>query len=187
MPVGRALKRGANLRKITFVALPIVIGTAAQKLYLRVKNSVLRLLVAIFLLVTAVSCFDEGDCLITNSHVIKVSVKPFVKNALDTLHFDSVYIPGYKTPVFKDTTLSQVNLPVDAGLIQMTYVFKYQGKTDTVAFAYDNFVIVPSPTCGALTYHRNLLVTKSTFGQDSVVITERSLLKDVKQNAVIYF
>jgi hypothetical protein len=186
MPGDRALKRGANLRKITpFTAVPTVIGTARQKLYLRVKNSVLRALIAIFLVVMVSSCFEEGDCLITNSHTIKVSLSTV--NAVDTVHFDSVYIVGYDTPVYNDTTLIQVNLPVDPGLTEMTYVFQYLGKTDTLAMSYDNFVIVPSPVCGALTYQRNLLITKSTFGQDSVVVTERSLLRNVEENAIIYF
>ena len=188
-------KRGANLGKITLCWPPIPVirtrGTDCQKLYLRVKNSVLRVLIAVFLLIIVSSCFEEGDCLITNSHIVKVSLKQFKdKTTAEKVLMDSVYIPGVAT-VFKPDkptdSVTQVNLVIDPSLTQVQYVFRYHGKTDTLDLTYDNFVVIPSPTCGALLYQRNLAISESTFGQDSIAITERSLLRNVGENVSIYY
>jgi hypothetical protein len=184
MAVGRSgAKRGANLVKIR-LGLPR--AAAGQKLYLHTKNSVLRVLIAIFLLLVATSCFEEGDCLITNSHYVKVTLLGSETRTEVTILFDSVYTPGY-TAYYKNVAAKRLELPVNPGETQMLYVLRYLGKVDSVRFGYDNLTVVHSPTCGAFPYQRNLAVLESTFPQDSVVVTDPSLLKNGNENVRIYF
>src|SRR5689334_19916911 len=85
-------KRGANLGKISLQASQ---RPAGQKLYLRTKNSVLRRIGLIFLALVAFSCFNEGDCLITSSNLIKVSLKLFSDKKTEVKKtFTSIAIPG---------------------------------------------------------------------------------------------
>jgi hypothetical protein len=176
-------KRGAKLAKIR---LRLPRGAAGQKLYLHTKNSVLRVLIVIFLLLFATSCFEEGDCLITNSHYVKVSLRNSEEGTVATILFDSVYTPGYPA-YYKDVSLAGMELPVNPGETEMLYVMRYLGKVDSVAFGYDNLTVVHSPTCGAFPYQRNLVLTQSTFKQDSVVVTDPTLLKSARENVRIYF
>ena len=180
---GSPAKRGANLVKIR---LQLPRAAAGQKLYLHTKNSVLRVLIAIFLLFLATSCFEEGDCLVTNSHLIRVSLREFEKTTPITILFDSVYTPGYPA-FYKNISAATLELPIDPGKTEMVYVFTYEGTVDSIKFGWDNLSVVHSPTCGAFPYQRNLVVPESTFGQDSVVVKDPSLTKNAKENVAIYF
>lgn len=176
-------KRGANLGKISLVSSR---WAAGQKLYLRVKNSELRLAGLIFLMLVASSCFDEGDCLVTNSNLIKVSVYKFSDKKASKVLFTSISVPG-EGVLYENEELSAFVLPVDPGRTEMQYVLAYGGKSDTVKFRYDNMTLVLSPTCGAFPYQQNLGVLETTFGEDKVTITDKSLLRNVAENVRIFF
>jgi hypothetical protein len=181
---GPFAKRGANLRKISLDGSR---WAAGQKLYLRTKNSELRLAGLIFLMIVASSCFDEGDCLVTNSNLIRVSLLNFSDKKPAKILFTSVSIQGETLLYPPNTELTTLVLPVDPGRTEMEYVLEYQGKSDTIRFSYDNFSFVLSPTCGAFPYQQNLVVAETTFGEDKVVITDKSLLRNVAENVRLYF
>lgn len=182
--MGSPAKRGANLVKIR---LRLPRAAAGQKLYLHTKNSVLRVLLAIFLLFLATSCFEEGDCLITNSHLVRVKLWEFEKTTTAVgIRFDSIYSPGYPA-IYKNDSTATLELPIDPGKTEMVYVFRYSGTVDSLKFGWDNLSVIHSPTCGAFPYQRNLVVSESTFGQDSVVVKDPSLTKNATQNVAIYF
>ena len=184
MPDGEpCAKRGANLGKIS---LDPSRWAAGQKLYLRTKNSVLRLAGLIFLMFIASSCFDEGDCLVTNTNLIKVSLFTFSDKKPAKILFTSVSIPG-EGILYENKELTALVLPVDPGRSEMVYVLAYNGKSDTLKFRYDNMTYVLTPTCGAFPYQQNLGVSETTFGEDKVVITDKSLLRNVAENVRLYF
>lgn len=132
------------------------------------------------------SCFDQGDCLITNSNIIRVSVHSAVNQRAVTIAFDTVAVLN-DTILYKTSSQGKLALPVDPGVTEMTYIFAYGDKFDTLSLGYDNLSVVLATACGAFPYQRNLVVTRSTFAQDSVVITNPSLFKDVTENVRIYF
>jgi hypothetical protein len=147
----------------------------------------LRLAGLIFLALVASSCFDEGDCLVTNSNLIKVSLwESKDKKKAKQIPFTSIAIPG-DTVLYANKSMATFDLPVDPGLNEMQYVLQYSGKTDTLIFRYNTLNVVHSPTCGAFPYQRNLEIMKSTFPLDSAVVVNQSLGKNVTENVKIYF
>lgn len=132
------------------------------------------------------SCFDKGDCLITNTNIVKVGLRTMKDKKPATVNFVSIAVLG-DTVLYQNKSLASVELPVDPAKTEVSYVFVYGVKTDTLSLAYTNQTIVLSPDCGAFPYQRNLSITRSTFGQDSVVVTDQSLLRGVKENVQIFF
>jgi hypothetical protein len=137
-------------------------------------------------MLTLSSCFDQGECLITNTNIIRVSLHKKKDNAVAQVTFESVAVLE-DTVLYTNKTLSSLDLPVNPGVTEMTYVFDYGTDADTLSLRYTNQSVVLSPSCGAFPYQRNLAVAGSTFGADSVEVTNQSLLKDVKENVRIYF
>jgi len=145
-----------------------------------------RALKAILLVLGLSSCFDQGECLITNTHLVKVSLRKKVDNTAATVHFASVAVLE-DTVLYTNLDSAALSLPVNPGVTEMTYVLNYGSSADTLSLGYSNQSVVLAPSCGAFPYQRNLVITGSTFGQDSVVVTNSSLLKDVLENVRIYY
>jgi len=142
-------------------------------------------LAAISLVWVLSSCFDQGECLITNSNIIRVSLRT-KDNQPATITFASVSVLN-DTVLYTNKSLTALDLPVNPGVLEMTYVFDYGDGTDTLSFGYTNQHVVLSPSCGAFPYQRNLSVTGGTFKTDSVKVTNPSLLKDALENVRIYY
>jgi hypothetical protein len=145
-----------------------------------------RALAAVFSLLVLASCFSDGECLITNTNLVKVSFRAKKDNSIASVAFKSISVLN-DVVLYKNTSESVVRLPVNPGLNETSFVFVYGDKTDTLSLGYDNLTAVLAPHCGAFPYQRNLKVLNSTFGQDSVVVTNPSLLRDVPENVRIYF
>jgi hypothetical protein len=158
-----------------------------QKLYLRTKNSILRALVAIILMLAVSACFDEGECLITNTNIVKVSLRSKQTGQLVSITFDSVSIAHTDSVYYINKQVQGLGLPVNPGVTEMAYVLAYGGKKDTLLLTYTNQSVVLGPACGAFPFQKNLAVKYSTFGQDSVAVTNETLLRDVAENIRIYF
>ena len=164
-----------------------------QKLYLRTKNSIVRALVAVILMLAVASCFDEGECLITNTNIVKVSLRLKETGELAKVQFDSVSIQYTDSVYYIGQQVQGLGLPVNPGVTEMTYVLayggaEYGGLKDTVSLAYTNQSVVLAPHCGAFPFQKNLVVVKyTTFGLDSVGVTNQNLLRDVTENIRIYF
>jgi len=146
-----------------------------------------RALAAVFFLLVLSSCFDQGECLITNSNMVRVSLRSMKDKTVITVALKSVSVLNHDTALYANADASALLLPVDPGVNETSYLFVYGDKTDTLSLGYDNQTVVLAPQCGAFPYQRNLTVTNSTFGQDSVVVTNPSLLKDAVENVRIYF
>ena len=183
LPAALAGEKRRKFRKNTFHDAR---GAERQKLYLRTKNSIVRTLAVLFLMLALSSCFDQGDCLITNSNLVQVSVRDFKTRAAVNVTFETVAIQGGDT-LYTNKTVAALSLPVNPGLNETSFVFVHAGKTDTLSLGYSNETVVLAPVCGAFPFQKNLATTYSTFGQDSVEVTDRSLTKNAAENVRIYF
>ncbi len=165
---------------------PLPANTDPQKVYLRTKNSRLRAFLFIGCCLLLASCFDKGDCLFTNTDVVKVNLMDLDTPSIShTVTFDSVFIPG---SVYFDNaqgTVSTLYVAVDPRKTQTEYVFRQLNRSDTLVLSYTNQTIVLSPDCGAYQYQDNLDVVYSTF--DSVHIINQRLLTSVAVNVQIFF
>jgi hypothetical protein len=155
-----------------------------QKVYLRTKNSLLRAFLFVVCCLVMVSCFDKGDCLFTNTNLIKVSFKDIkATTKAKTVNVTSVYVPG-QFAIYGDTILSAFPLLADPSHTELMYVFKYETGADTLVLGYSNQTLVLSPECGAFNYMGGLEVKYSTF--DTYALRNNRLLKSVPLNIDIF-
>ena len=132
-----------------------------------------------------VSCFDQGDCLFTNTNVVKVNLMDFsAPKTAKQIIFDSVFIPN-RGFIYDNDTLSTVYLLADPRATETEFVFQYGERSDTLVLSYSTQTIVLSPDCGSYNYQSDLEVKYSTFGTDRVIITNRRLLTSVQNNIEI--
>lgn len=132
------------------------------------------------------SCFEQGDCLITNSNVMQVSLKSATTKAGISILFDSVYVPG-DTLVYRDKNVGTLALPVDQSRTETMYVFKQATRRDTIIFTYTNQILVLSPDCGAFVHHNDLWYRYSTLPKEQIRIITPQLGKNVTNNLDLYF
>jgi len=165
-----------------------------QKVYLRTKNSLLRAFLFIGLCLALAGCFDNGDCLFTSTTDLKIRlIKAEKKTEADTVTFSSIISPGSTTTpggvlwtLPEGETLTAFILGVDPQATQMTYVFQYGTRSDTLVLSYTTQTIVLSPDCGSYNYHTDLTIEHSTFGAENVIIADPKLLSTVPFNLEIY-
>lgn len=173
-------------RKFSKNTCPYPAGPEPQKVYLRTKNSLLRAFLFIGVCFVLTSCFDKGDCLFTNTNVVKVGLKDAASPAtVKAVDFVSIHIPDVGV-LYEDQNLSVLALLVDPRVTETKFVFQYGVRSDTLVLGYTNQTIVLSPDCGSFNYQNNLEVKYSTFGTDKVIIRNKPLLTSVKLNLEIY-
>lgn len=131
------------------------------------------------------SCFDTGDCLYTNTDLIKVSFKNIkATSTAKDVKVARVEVPELVT-LYTDTTFNTFPLLASPNHEALTYVFTYDdGGSDTLSLSYNFQTIVLSPDCGAFKYIGGLKVDHSTF--ENVVIRNDRLLTSVALNIDIF-
>jgi hypothetical protein len=133
-----------------------------------------------------VSCFDKGDCLFTNTTLIKVGLKDATATSTaKTVTFSSIHIPRQGI-LYQDTAMSAFPIVVDPRVTEIEYVFQYDTRSDTLVLGYTNQTLVLSPDCGSYLYQDALEIKHSTFGTDKVIIRNRRLLNSVTVNFEIF-
>lgn len=130
-----------------------------------------------------VSCFDQGDCLFSNTTFLKVKIldKDTVSQAERVL-FNDVFTPGGFT-YLNDSTTSFFVLAVDPTKTEMKYVFQYEGRSDTLLLGYTNQTIVLSPDCGSYIFQNDLEIKHTTF--ERIRIVNSRLLRSAETNIEI--
>jgi len=158
-----------------------------QKVYLRTKNSLLRAFLFVACCLCTVSCFDTGDCLYSNTDLIKVSFKNINATATGKdVKVTKVEVPNF-FKMYENTTLNNFSLLASPANSALTYVFSYEGGgADTLRLGYSYQTIVLSPECGAFNYIGGLEIHYSTFGEGNVVIRNDRLLTSVPLNIDIF-
>lgn len=164
---------------------PLRENTEPQKVYLRTKNSLLRAFFFVGCCLLLVSCFDTGDCLFSNTNVIKVNIMNSAR-PLEQMEvkFDSVFTPD-KLLYLDGDTVATFGLLADPTVTETTYIFQYNERSDTLVLGYSNQTFVLSPDCGSYLFQSDLQVKYSTFGTDRVVIKDPKLLTTVPLNVEI--
>lgn len=158
-----------------------------EKVYLRTKNSRLRAFLFIGCCLLLASCFDKGDCLFTNTTVVKIKMMdldtPSIAHeiVLDTIFFTSSSLGG----IVVNDTITEAAVYIDPSQTEMEYFFQHDGRVDRLVLGYTNQTIVLSPDCGSYLYQNDLEVKQSTF--DSVHVTNNRLLTSVTNNIEIFF
>ncbi|HEY5824400.1 MAG TPA: hypothetical protein VIT44_08545 [Cyclobacteriaceae bacterium] len=149
------------------------------------------------------SCFDKGDCLITNSTLINIDFKKKTNSSLDTaIRFTSIEIIGSDTVLYSDDTKKhqQVNLPVDPFQTEAGFIFHYPDsirmvdnkndtikfKSDTLKFSYRNETVILNSDCPALTYQKDLIISKTTHDSTLIRVINNQLLKDAINFEILY-
>lgn len=151
------------------------------------KSHLLRsLALGIVLLVLASSCFEQGDCLVTNTTLVRVNLKKLKNRADTTITFTSVKLENGLV-VYENKALTLLELPVDPYKTVTTFVLQRGTRTDQLTFQYRNESRVLSPTCGAYIYQKDMEVINNSLGVDSVRWINRQLFKSLKSNVEVYF
>jgi hypothetical protein len=145
----------------------------------------LRIIFGLFLSCLLVACFEEGDCLITNTTLVKVNLKSAKTRKDTTLTFARITTGPYL--LYENRQLALLDLPVDPTATQTLFVLQRGDRKDSLTFEYRNESVVLSPTCGAFDYQRDVKVVKNTLGLDSVRWLNNRLIKNVKVNVEIFF
>jgi hypothetical protein len=156
------------------------------------KIPVARALLVCFVVLLFSSCYDKGDCLITNSTLINIQFKKKTNSSKDTaISFTSIEIIGADSVLLtnaNDTTKrSQISLPVDPFKTEAGFIFHYRNNRtiDTLKFAYRNETVILNSECPALTYQKNVAVAKTTYDSTLIRVKNDQLLKDLTANEIV--
>ena len=135
-----------------------------------------------------VSCFDKGDCLFTNTNLVKVNFMD-INSRLQPreVAFDSLFLPDEQAFLPGGDTIVSVVLITNPTKTETKYVFQYAERSDTLVLGYSTQTIVLSPDCGSYNFQSDLQVLHSTFGEGRVVVTNPRLLTSVTVNIEIFF
>ena len=144
----------------------------------------------VFMALVFFGCFEQNDCLINNTNILKVALKGKTSGKDTTVTFISIQALGV---INGDTDVSKpivniVNIPVQVNDSITTIIFKYNKIpkiiTDTLIVRYRNETRVISEDCGAFLYQHDLAVPKTTF--EKVRILTSVLLTTDKKNIEIF-
>lgn len=159
---------------------------ASKSIFAVQKNGILRVLLLLGCLLTITSCFDEGDCLTTNTTLVKITLKSLATKADTTITFNSIVaVDG--PDVYINKPLSKWELPVHPGETETTFILIRDTQKDTLTLHYRNETVVLAPSCGAFDFQKDLEATKNTVGKDSIRWINNQLFKSVTVNAYLYF
>ena len=153
-------------------------------------SDVRRLFVSLTFLFLLVGCFEQGDCLLSNSNLMKVSLKKFSDKSTASVTFNSITIAG-EIPLTYTAAQSSLALPLNPESTETQIIFDYKitggSRKDTLNISYRNESIVLSPDCGVYQYQRDLAISKNTFGADSVRLVNNQVNLKISLNVEIYF
>jgi len=146
------------------------------------------------------SCYDKGDCLVTNSTLINIQFKKRTDSSIDTaVRFSSIEIMGTPLVITGDTT-TIMYLPVDPSKTEAGFIFHYQDsirtinkttdtlkfKPDTLKFTYRNETVIPNSDCIAVAYQKDLTVSKTTYDSTLIRVINNQLLKNAVNFEILY-
>jgi len=158
------------------------------------------LLVGIVVLLCS-SCYDKGDCLITNSPLINIEFKKRTNSSLDTaIRFTSIEIMGTDSILFTNDTIKLVSLPVNPFKTETGFIFHYQDSirtidkitdtlkftSDTLRFTYRNETIILNSDCPAQAYQKDVTISKATHDSTLIRVINTQLLKDALNFQILY-
>jgi hypothetical protein len=157
-----------------------------QKVYLRFKNPTVKQVSLIFLLLLLGSCFNEGDCLITSTNLVKIDLLSKVDGSSRLTTFLQVRTDSLEFVAHGDTTVVSLQLPLNPDKLEESFTFL---TSDSLTFhldlKYNTFTRIISSDCGAFLYYDGLSIKETDFNNTKVITTQ--LLTSVGTNLEVYF
>lgn len=142
----------------------------------------MRVLPIVFLALLFCSCFDSGDCLITNSNLVRITLKNRADNAPLTVTFTSIEVEGTLIKLYVNKAVSAIDLPVEPSKTSTVFLLNYGGQQQRIKFDYVNLTVIPSKDCGALLYQKDVKVGETTIPVEQIRTINNQLLKGVAVN-----
>ena len=134
----------------------------------------MRFLLASILLLFFSACFNEPDCVITSTSLVKITMKTLKKSVDTVLTFNYVTISGTNTILYQNTATSKLSLPLNPKADQTTFILRYGTKVDSIRVRYTPLNVILSPTCGAYVYYKDLATDTTSFSNHQVVNSQLS-------------
>ncbi len=134
------------------------------------------------------SCFEQTDCLINNTNILKISLKGLTLGKDTTVTFISIHVLKAETILYTNKELKTLEVPLLTTDSTTTVVFNYTEKTklvsDTLVVGYRNELRVISIDCGAFLYQHDINIPKTTF--EKTKVTSSVLLTTATKNLEIF-
>jgi hypothetical protein len=147
-----------------------------------------RPVILIFFVFFFVSCFNQGDCLITSTSLVKISLVSKIDGKPRSATFTKVENTDDKIDFVVDTaiTVTSLQLPLNPNRLQVSYLFVTSDSvTYNLSLNYTTYTRIIAPDCGAFLYYQDLSVEETNF--DRVKIITPQLFKSVTTNLEIFF
>lgn len=142
----------------------------------------------ILMVVILPGCFEQTDCIITNTNILKISLKGKTLGKDTAVTFISIRVLNAEADLYANQEIKTLQVPVSTTDSLATVIFKYTEKTklisDTLVVGYRNELRVISRDCGAYLYQHDINVPKTTFEKTNV--TASVLLTTVTKNLEIF-
>jgi hypothetical protein len=145
----------------------------------------MKYILLIFVSVLVLSCFNEGDCLITATNVLHIQFKK--RSNSDTLNVTLASIVIDKVVIPPPAKGTEILLPLNKQSDSTLLVFNRAntGTLDSILVGYVRQAKVISKECGAYTYFQNLTVLKTkNLDSGQVKVLNNNLLKDPTSSAI---
>lgn len=157
--------------------------TFLQKVYLQLICRALRSALPLFLAIVTCSCFEQPNCLIDNTNVMKIALKSKTDGSNAEVTFDYVHVVNLNSKLYENQKTSALQIPVDPNQTETKIIFSHDAQSDTLVVKYRNETRLISPDCGAYLYQKDLNVVKSNFYEVRVI--NSLLLTNVATNLEI--
>jgi hypothetical protein len=133
-------------------------------------------------------CYEQTDCLIDNTNILKIAFKGKTLGKDTTVTFISVRELKTSGDLYTNAVVSAVEIPLQirdsVTIIVFDYVEKTKSVSDTLTVSYLNQTRVIATDCGAYLYHLDVAVPKTNF--EKVRVTSSVLLTTVTRNLEIF-
>jgi len=145
----------------------------------------------IFFLVFCTSCFNQGDCLITSTNLVKIDLlNPADGTARQTKFLQIVELEDGLSFLNGDSTLTTtfLHLPLSPNRTQATFQFLTSDSvTYHLSLQYTTFTRVVGVECGAYLYYEKLAIDTVNTDFAHTKLIEPKLLTSVKTNLQLSF
>ena len=153
----------------------------------------MRIILVILMALIFSRCFEQPDCLINNTNIVKIALKGKTLGKDTTVRFTSIRALWLAENLYSNTaSIGNILVPLNLKDTLTTVIFKYETKlgtviktkSDTLVVVYRSETRVISPDCGAFLYQKDLNVSETNFTK--VRVTTPILLSTVTKNLEIF-
>jgi hypothetical protein len=134
-------------------------------------------------------CFEEPDCLITATNMLKIVFK-LESGAVDPVSFTGITTTGSDTVFYSGGQASTVLLPLNPSATGVRFVFTHSLGVDSLDLSYLAVAELVNPDCGTQLYFKGLEIGLSTFSRVDVKNADLLITnidtRDVVTNLEIY-